>query len=337
MLSFPLRKLAKSFEVDTIKGVFPYRFPNGENFTYVGTKPSYDFYNSKDISLEEYKLLNPNDWDLKLETLRYLESDVRSLYEVIMKFAESVYELEKLNITDSLTIASLAFNAFKANYLKGNTYLSKIRSDLHNEIRSAYYGGRVEVYKPHGMLNPMPTGNGVLTGEKDLNKLFGIVKANIVCPDDLYCPILPYRTKKGGLICPTGSWTDWYFSEELKMAVSYGYTVEVVKAVVFDKNDGLFDDYVNKYYNIKSHETGPKRATAKSMLVSLYGRMGLRPTFDVTRLVTTDVAEGIMKNYDVTDSYILNEDKKLEILRYSTIPSEDKAKVNNNLIIRLEL
>jgi len=155
---------------------------------------------------------------------------VKSLFEVITKFGEEMYELEKIDITKSLTIASLALTVYKTNYLKDNTFLSKVRGPHHNEIRSAYYGGRVDVFKPHGenlyyydvnslyptvMLKPMPVGSGALTGEKDLNKLFGMVLAaqEIVCPNTINIPILPYRTKDGSLINPTGSWSGWYFSE----------------------------------------------------------------------------------------------------------------------------
>ena len=84
---------------------------------------------------------------MKEETFKYLESDVKALFEVVSKFSREMYELEKVNVTDSLTIASLALNVFKTNYLKNNTFLSKIRSDLHNLVRNAYYGGRVDVFK----------------------------------------------------------------------------------------------------------------------------------------------------------------------------------------------
>jgi len=344
MLSFPLRTLAKSFEVNTLKGVFPYRFVSADNLEYVGVTPSYDFFETKDISHDDYNSLVKNDWSMKDETLKYLESDVLALFEVISKFSKEMFELEKVNVTDSLTIASLALNVFKTNYLNTNTFLSKIRSDLHNEIRNAYYGGRVDVFKPHGeglyyydvnslyptvMLKPMPVGKGVLTSEKNLNKLFGVVQARVVCPDNLSIPILPYRTKKGSLINPTGSWTSWYFSEELKMAVKHGYSVEVVKAIEFEKSEGLFDEYVNKYYKIKSNTSGPQKAIAKLMLNSLYGRMGLRPSFEQTELVSTERAESILRNYDVSDGYTLNAEKQLEIIRYSTVPSEEKAKINN--------
>ena len=52
---------------------------------------------------------------------------------------------------------------------------------------------------------------------------FGFLKVKVTAPKDLYMPLL--HTKINDMsIAPVGTWTGWYFSEELKFALKLGYT-----------------------------------------------------------------------------------------------------------------
>lgn len=57
---------------------------------------------------------------------------------------------------------------------------------------------------------------------------FGFFKVKVTTPMDLKIPILQTRVKTpyGGTItiAPSGIWEGWYFSEEIKKAIKYGYT-----------------------------------------------------------------------------------------------------------------
>ena len=55
MLTSNLVKLDKSFNVDTIKSVFPYNFYKQENLFYIGNTPDISYYNN--ISIDSYKML----------------------------------------------------------------------------------------------------------------------------------------------------------------------------------------------------------------------------------------------------------------------------------------
>ena len=55
MLTSSLAKLGKSFNVDTIKSVFPYNFYKQENLFYIGNTPDISYYNN--ISIDNYKML----------------------------------------------------------------------------------------------------------------------------------------------------------------------------------------------------------------------------------------------------------------------------------------
>jgi hypothetical protein len=59
MLNSSLTKLGKSFEVDTIKSVFPYEFSKQDNLFYVGKTPDIGYYNN--MSNDEYNKLIKKD------------------------------------------------------------------------------------------------------------------------------------------------------------------------------------------------------------------------------------------------------------------------------------
>ena len=76
-----------------------------------------------------------------------------------------------------------------------------------------------------------------------------------------------------------------------------GYDISIRKGYVFEDTGYIFRDFVNHYYNIKSHSAGAKKAIAKLVLNSLYGKFGQRHVFD---------------------EFIIDDDKKA---RYNYIPS----------------
>src|SRR6202035_4376271 len=123
------------------------------------------------------------------ETKKYLLNDVKSLFDIINNFSKQVYELERFNITDVISISSLALNIFLTNYYDENKtpiHIPKYKQYL--DIKKVYYGGRVEVFKTYGenlyvydvnslypkvMLNDMPIGNIVKSSDPNLENYFG--------------------------------------------------------------------------------------------------------------------------------------------------------------------
>jgi hypothetical protein len=78
------------------------------------------------------------------------------------------------------------------------------------------------------MLNPMPTGNPILSNSKDLQSYFGFVYAHIIPPKKLDVYFIPKRNQEGRIETPNVAFTGIYFSELLKEAEKYGYRINVI-------------------------------------------------------------------------------------------------------------
>jgi len=57
------------------------------------------------LSVEKYAELVTDNWSFKDETIRYIESDLVSLYQVITKANKQVFLDYGLNMVDSITIS----------------------------------------------------------------------------------------------------------------------------------------------------------------------------------------------------------------------------------------
>jgi hypothetical protein len=141
-----LENILISFNCDVKKCHFPYSFVTKENLYYIGDKPSKYFYNS--ISDLEYNNIPNNNWDLRKDTLNYMRSDVEGLLEALIKFNNNIYNKYNLNITKFKTLPGLVLAAYGSSYLPDNMRkdIKMIKGELEREIRSAYFGGNVEVF-----------------------------------------------------------------------------------------------------------------------------------------------------------------------------------------------
>nr|YP_009498201.1 hypothetical protein [Lactarius deliciosus]AWX52987.1 hypothetical protein [Lactarius deliciosus] len=211
-------------------------------------------------------------------------------------FIRDIYSVEKIDITKLPTNSSIAFKIFRTNYLKDNK-LPIIKGNAHKEIRNAYYGGVVEVFRnegfdlkyydvtslyPFAMLNDMPTGNMLFSTDPNINNYFGIVYVEVdttgLDPKYTNYPLLPHRIGDRMYNC-LGKWSGWYFSEEVKLAKSFGYNIKVLYGYKLDKTSNVFNSFITKYFDIKAGLSDIKmdRTTAKLLLNSLYGRLGMKP------------------------------------------------------------
>jgi hypothetical protein len=188
-----------------------------------------------------------------------------SLDNVMHKFNQLIFEKFKVDATKIVSYSGLSKAIFLVNYFNEESRIPIIKGYVDSMIRKSYIGGIVDVVKhiffdaykydvnshyPACMLNDMPVGQPRLTDNKDLNKLFGFVKARVTAPTakKLSVPILPIITPDGRHICPRGTFVFTWFSEELKNARKYGYKVEVISAVVFDRGVGVFNEFVITIY-----------------------------------------------------------------------------------------
>lgn len=145
----------------------------------------------------------------------------------MIKFANDIYKLEKINVTKVPTISSLSFKSIITNYIKPNL-LFKIKGTAHNNMRKAFFGGAAEVYSlnpkgdvriydinssyPASMKLPMPIGKPVFSNDKNLDNYFGLVYAKIKTPIDsegnyinINYPPLSYRVSMDRIVNPIGN------------------------------------------------------------------------------------------------------------------------------------
>ena len=335
ILPSSLRTLALKYKIADLKGYFPYSFVNENNLDYIGITPDISLFNG--ITPEEYEGLVSFTWNLRNELIRYLELDLKSLYQIITRFSQDIFSTEKIDVTKLPTISSIAFKIFRTNYLE-NSKLPIIKGNAHNEMRNAYYGGVVEVFKnegenlnlydvtslyPFAMLNDMPTGDMLFSTDPNINNYFGIVfvEVDTTALDPKYSnyPLLPHKVD-GRMYNLLGKWSGWYFSEEVKLAMSVGYSIKVLCGYKFDKTPNIFNSFINKFFEIKAglSPINMERVTAKMILNSLYGRLGMKPNQDIIEIVDSSKALEILSKFNVKEQYNLTDN--LEFFRYENTP-----------------
>ena len=265
--------------------------------------------------------------------LKYLGFDVISLYEVL----EKLIALTGISLQDfvgRISTSSLSRFLFKNGY-KGQEFKDPLRTqtdyflmcqynwrsnlEVEEFIRSSYYGGRVEVFKPllnhkgfHYDVNslypaqfdlPYPVGKPEYFNEPELAKFYfeRWLEDKIglgFCSCSVYIPlqeIPPLPCKMGKLVFPCGHvYGTWTF-EELEYAVkNCGVEIlEFYEVAYFPQTYPVFKRFKDTFYEIKERATIEKneslRTLAKLILNVMYGYTGmtrddktqLRPYTDV--------------------------------------------------------
>jgi len=329
------RDLCKAFEVDTKKTDFPYLFLHECNLAYYGNTPDIRFYEG--LTKYDYELINKPNWSFKDESIKYLKNDLDGLHQILVKANKSLFLNYGLDITNSLTISSLAMSLYHSKYyIKANIPLIK-NTQIYRDIKSAYYGGITEVYRPYGenlyyydvnslypfaALNYMP---GVECYREDyindnvnITNLFGFYECEIICKDN-YLGLLPVRDHTG-LVFPVGKWKGWYFSEELKFAYENGYNIKVLNGYSFNRESDVFTSYINDVYKHKANsKTKTEKAIAKSLLNNLLGRFGISLEKPTVVIVNAKTFNEMSCRYKI-NSYIELSDNKYMV---SYIPTLD--------------
>ena len=340
--------------MDTIKDLFPYLFVNKDNLNYEGVLPDLKYYENKEDNLDlilkyqnlRYLFNEENKWKMKEETLKYLTKYIICLHQMLIKIDHIIFSNYRLNITSYITISSLSIAILRSNFLKNDNVLPKSKGSLEKAIRSAYFGGRCEIFKPFGynlngydfnslypyaMLKDLPVGQPTYSLIKDLDKIFGYVKVKVTSPDNIYIPVLPCRVKsKFGdykLCFPSGTWIGWYFSEEVKLAKKYGYKVEVIESFIFKRGIDILKPYVDHMASIKDNSVGAMRDIHKLLLNTPYGRLGMNNDRDIIKIVNFKKYQDIELTYKLLTVFQLNEDKYF--VRYSKYPDPIKCNQRN--------
>lgn len=334
LLPMSLDSLGESFSTSYKKSLFPYTFVNENTLYYVGKTPDIEFYHNhkKDVSCEEYLSIKNNNWDLKKETIKYLEIDLISLLQIMYEFSQYIFEKHHIQITECLTITSLAVKIFLENHYKKDGCLPLIKNrEMYNDIKQAYYGGLSEVYKRYGenlyyydvnSLYPFSAlkdtiGNlctyiETLTEEDSLDlqkdNLFGFFYCDVKTNEKDYLGLLPFR-QLGLLTYPLGEFSGWFFSPQIEFAQNNGYNIKIRKGYKFNKISNIFCDYVETIYAEKNQTTGAKRLISKLLLNSLLGRFGMHIDKKNTSLINdNETYMNLISRYPVYDEKIISKD-----------------------------
>ncbi len=176
---------------------------------------------------------------------------------------------------------------------------------MHAFTRSAYYGGRVEVFResfninsddkllsygdvnsmyPWSMLAVMPCDlSFVRTGKVDLEKChelgyLGFLECTVRVPESCYLPPLPVR-HKGKLIFPTGVLHGVWTSAEIAILSRIGGDIVSYGRSAWFRGRRVFTDFVTDQYKRRNKADANysmgRDLTAKLFLNSLYGKMGM--------------------------------------------------------------
>lgn len=116
------------------------------------------------------------------------------------------------------------------------------------------------------------------------NNSLAVLKVKVTTPKGILLPILPHKVN-GTTIYPEGSWTGWYYKDELENALKYGYKYQILEGYLFESTT-IFTDFVNTLYKIKetSNPKSPEYTNVKLILNSVFGRFGMKP-FQISHIV----------------------------------------------------
>ena len=198
--------------------------------------------------------------------------------------------------------------------------------NLDPKFRGAYIGGIVDVYRPHlegqvgyyydvnslyptAMCKPMPVGIPTpisLTRDAfQASDFFGYLEATVQAPapdtPGGYVGLLPVKLNDR-LVCPGGSFSGYFFSEELRFALANGYELmDIGEAWEFKRGNNTFKALIERLNLMKINaqlEGRPVlRNIAKLLMNSMYGRFGMHTPEVKFALVKHNEFLEIMNDY----------------------------------------
>ena len=310
-----------------------------------------------DYALNTLKLYeNKNNFtSLKKKIEIYCLNDSLVLREGFERFIKEIKQLLFVNPLICLSLPSLAIKIFlKDFYDSKNASIENCSGNKEIFIRKSYKGGSADVFKPfmkngyHYDINSLypyvmkefkyPVGKGTFINHCNINldTFFGFLEVEVFCPASIQMPILTKYDKVKGLICPSGTWIDTYFSEEIKVAKVLGYKFKIIRGVSYKKAP-LFVPIINKFHDLRSlySKNSPGNMIFKLLLNSLYGRFGMKPVLPVTQIVDKKKYNEIQAIYNILNQTVLNQKiivvfikkpvvEKLNLLKKFNLITEEK-------------
>jgi hypothetical protein len=348
-----LDKLCNSFQVESVKAIFPHLFITKNNLNYEGKVPEIQhFIKINNSKYNEYFDSFNSNWNLKKEAIKYCNIDCVSLYQILIKFNELIFELFRKNIHHYPTLPSLAFGIFRTKFMEENL-IPQLAGKIAEDIRSGYTGGSVDMFIPKSKNNKnincydvnslypsqmhkqlMPIGKPTYF-KGDIRKIdpnaFGFFHCKIIAPDDIKHPILQTHIKTANgirTLSPIGSWEDIIFSPEMDNAKKFGYKFEILWGYTFEQKI-IFREYVDFLYSLRLNynKSNPLNFIAKILLNSLYGRFGMNDNFANITIIDKDFYPDFENKY--LDNIVDKIDLGDWLLIFYQSPCEQDNEIHN--------
>lgn len=361
LLPGALGKLAKSFNVETQKDHFPHYFNPLELYgklDWTGPLPEYKYFEPKRTNSSDYQemvdIFKDKPWNFLEVSRQYIKGDIIALHQILLTYFKGLNETFPINPIRNLSVPGIAFTTWKTVQLpklieqEGHKVYDLSRTSG-NMFRDAYQGGIVDVYKPHlqgqgyyydinslyptAMCRSMPVGIPKLVNltvtEFLEGSLFGYLNATVKAPDTEYIGLLPIRLD-GRLVCPGGSFTGMFFSEELRFALSNGYElINIGNAYSFERGLNTFRDLITTLNDMKIQaqlDNKPAlRNIAKLLMNSMYGRFGMHTPAVKDVIVTPEESLKISRLYKVLETIVLDTQVLLSYSLDAAISGDPKA------------
>jgi hypothetical protein len=275
-------------------------------------------------------------WTTPFETkelVKYCEFDCRGLHQVIQKY--HTWPI----IKRAGSAGTIAGQAMKVLRTMMHTEVWSLKPRVDRFVRTAYFGGRTEIFKPlftgpgrlrcydvnslyPTVMRDPPVIGDIPKGYPSKFKYFtveyepdaiGFYEAEVEVPDDMYVPPLGVNWKIDGhtkYIFPTGKFRGVWSTLDLEYAKTLGVKVKTGRGVIFENNGNFFRKYVDNLYEIreKSDRESVDNVLAKLLLNSCYGRFGLR--VDREGLVVDEGQLGLVEGTD-NQGYTLEQNGSL--------------------------
>ena len=126
-----LKNLAKSFKVED-KGIFPYNFVNDPSISldYIGKIPDINLISNVEVKeYERYSKRFRNNWNLKVETVKYCLLDCKVLHQILIKFSKEIFKEFGITLKYTPTTSSLSLKTFITKFLTKNMEIPIITGD----------------------------------------------------------------------------------------------------------------------------------------------------------------------------------------------------------------
>jgi hypothetical protein len=173
------------------------------------------------------------------------------------------------------TVKQYDVNALYPSAMLTNKYPTKLLS---------YFIGDISNKHDYKHLSPLINKN-----------LTGFFKVKVQAPSITH-PLLPYKMNNT-TVFGQGSWEGWYYSEEIKNAINFGYEIEILAGYIFESAD-LFSNYVEAMNKMKveAEKDSPNYLIAKLLLNSLYGRFGMKPSLNNHKIIDKDLLSNLISS-----------------------------------------